>query len=189
EDSGVRVITQAQLLANASDVEGNSLTASNLAITSGVGTLDDSSPVTGNYTLALTDGTSVSISYNCTDNGTTTGNPAALSVAGSASFDITPVNHAPPSFPTRRSSDLEDSGVRVITQAQLLANASDVEGNSLTASNLAITSGGGTPVDHTNDLRNYTQVLNGDTSVTISYTITDNGTTNGNPDPLSAAGS
>ena len=50
----------------------------------------------------------------------------------------------------------EDSGARLITQAQLLANATDVDGPSLTAINLAIASGNGTLVDNGNGTWSYT---------------------------------
>src|SRR5207248_1903784 len=144
EDSGVRLITQAQLLANASDVEGNTLTASALAITSGSGTRSEDRSVGWNCRPALNDDTSVSASYAITDNGTTNGASDPKSVAGSAPLDITTGNHAPTTSAVTLAAIAEDSGVRVITQAQLLANASDVEGNTLTASALAISSGSGT---------------------------------------------
>jgi VCBS repeat-containing protein len=86
EDSGPRLITQAELLVNASDVEGDSLTATNLAISAGNGSLVDNGDGTWTYTPALNDNTSVSLSYNVTD--------GSLAVAGSASLDITPVNDA-----------------------------------------------------------------------------------------------
>src|SRR5438876_10585141 len=95
---------------------------------------------TWNYTPALNDDTSVSFSYTITDNGTTNGSPDPKSVAGSATLDITPVNDAPTTSPVTLAAIAEDSGVRVITQAQLLGNASDVESNTLTASALAISS-------------------------------------------------
>ena len=66
----------------------------------------------------------------------------------------------------------EDSGARLITQAELLANASDVDGPSLTAINLAIASGNGTLVDNGNGTWSYTPAVNDDTSVTFSYTVT-----------------
>src|SRR2546429_2377539 len=77
----------------------------------------------------------------------------------------------------------EDSGARLITQAQLLANASDVENNTLTASNLQIASGSGLLVDNGDGTWSYTPAANDDTSVSFSYTIADNGTTNGLADP------
>src|SRR5256885_6585881 len=61
-------------------------------------------------------------------------------------------------FPYTTLFRSEDSGARLITQAQLLANASDVENNTLTASNLQIASGSGLLVDnrseeHTSELQ------------------------------------
>ena len=88
EDSGARLITQADLLANASDADGPSLSAVNLAIASGSGALADNGDGTWSYTPALNDDTSVSFSYAVTDG-------IAAPVATSATLDVTPVNHAP----------------------------------------------------------------------------------------------
>src|SRR5206468_3716485 len=87
EDSGARLITQAQLLANASDVDGPSLTASGLAIATGSGTLVDNGNGSWSYSPALNDDISVSFSYTVSD--------GSLTAAGSATLDITPVNDAP----------------------------------------------------------------------------------------------
>ena len=87
EDSGVRLITQAQLLANATDVDGPGLTATGLTIASGAGALVDNGNGTWNYTPALNDDTGASFSYSVSD--------GSLTAAGSASLDITPVNDAP----------------------------------------------------------------------------------------------
>ena len=88
EDSGPRLITQAELLANASDVDGPALTAVNLAISSGSGTLDNNRDGTWTYHPALNDDTAVTFSYAVTDG-------VAAPVATTASLDITPVNDAP----------------------------------------------------------------------------------------------
>ncbi len=166
EDSGARLITQAELLANASDVDGPSLTAINLAIASGSGTLVDNGNGTWSYTPAANDDTSVTFSYAVTDG-------VAAPVAATATLDITPVNDAPVTTPVTLAAIAEDSGARLITQAQLLANASDVDGPSLTAINLAIASGSGTLVDNGNGTWSYTPAANDDTSVTFSYAVTD----------------
>ena len=150
EDSGARTITQAELLANASDVEGDSLTATGLAISAGLGTLVDNGDGTWDYTPAANDDTSVSFSYTIGD-GTDT-------VAGSATLDITPVNDAPTTTPVALTAIAEDSGARTITQAELLANASDVEGDSLTATGLAISAGSGSLVDNGDGTWDYTPV-------------------------------
>ena len=136
EDSGIRVITQAELLANASDVEGDTLTATGLVIASGNGALVDNGDGTWSYTPAANDDTDVSFSYEVTD-GTDT-------VTGAATLDIGPVNNAPTTSPVTLTPIAEDSGIRVITQAELLANANDVEGDALTATGLVIASGNGT---------------------------------------------
>ncbi len=165
EDGGSRLITQADLLANASDPNGNPLTASNLAINSGGGSLVSNGNGTWTYTPGSNDDGSVSFSYTVTD--------GSLTAAGTASLDITPVNDAPTTSPVTLAAIAEDSGVRLITQAELLANASDVDNPSLTATNLAIATGGGTLVDNNNGTWNYTPGSNDDGSVSFSYTVTD----------------
>ncbi|WP_459593001.1 cadherin-like domain-containing protein, partial [Bradyrhizobium diazoefficiens] len=80
---------------SASDIEGDQLTASNLQISGGSGSLVDHGDGTWSYTPASNDDTVVSFSYTITDNGTTNGLPDPKSVAGSATLDITPVNDAP----------------------------------------------------------------------------------------------
>src|SRR6185369_6396604 len=85
----------AELLGSSVDVEGNILTASNLGISSGSGTLVNNGNGTWNYTPAANDDSSVSFSYTISDNGTTNGAPDPRTVVGSATLDITPVNDAP----------------------------------------------------------------------------------------------
>ena len=167
EDSGPRLITQAQLLVNASDVDGPSpLTAINLQISAGSGSLDDNGNGTWTYHPALNDSSSVSFSYSVTD--------GIAAVATTASLDITPVNDAPVTSPVTLASIAEDSGPRLITQAELLVNASDVDGPSpLTAINLQISAGSGSLDDNGNGTWTYHPALNDDTSVTFSYAVTD----------------
>ncbi|UCO97642.1 cadherin-like domain-containing protein [Metapseudomonas lalkuanensis] len=165
EDSGSRLITQAQLLANAADVDGPALTATDLQISAGSGTLIDNGDGTWSYTPALNDDTSVSFSYSVTD--------GSLSAAGSASLDITPVNDAPTTTPVTLTAIAEDSGARLITQAQLLANAADVDGPALTATDLQISAGSGTLIDNGDGTWSYTPALNDDTQVSFTYTVSD----------------
>lgn len=95
EDSSMRLITQAQLLANAHDLEGNHLVAKNLVIVSGKGGLVNNGDGTWNYIPEQNDDSSVSFSYTITDNGSSNGVVDHKSVVGSATIDIIPVNHAP----------------------------------------------------------------------------------------------
>ena len=111
-------------------------------------------------------------------------------MAGTATLDITTVNDAPTTSSVTLAAIAEDSGVRVITQAQLLGNVADVDlpANSFVASALAISAGSGTLVDNLDGTWNYTPTLNDDSAVSFSYTITDNGTTNGSADLKTVAG-
>ncbi|MEP5177733.1 MAG: cadherin-like domain-containing protein, partial [Marinobacter alexandrii] len=88
EDSGARIVTQAELLANASDVDGPNLTAIDLVISSGAGALTDNMDGTWTYVPAADDDTDVSFEYQVTDG-------IAAPVAATATMDITPVNDAP----------------------------------------------------------------------------------------------
>ena len=121
--------------------------------------------VPGTTHRALNDDTSVSFSYTITD--------GVAPIAGSASLDITPLNDTPTTSPVTLTAIAEDSGVRVITQAELLANAADDDGDVLTATGLSISAGLGTLFDNGDGTWNYTPALNDDTSVSFSYTITD----------------
>ena len=95
----------------------------------------------------------MNFSYSVTD--------GSLSATGSATLDITPVNDAPVTTAVTLAAMAEDSGARLITQAELLANASDVD-PVLTATGLAIASGGGTLVDNLDGTWSYTPALNDD---------------------------
>ena len=67
----------------------------------------------------------------------------------------------------------EDGGPRLITQAELLANASDVDGPALTATNLAIAAGNGTLVDNPTAPGAIPRPPNDDSAVSFSYTVSD----------------
>jgi hypothetical protein len=87
-NSGAHTITQAQLLANATDVDGPTLTAINLQIAKGLGTLADNHDGTWTYTPKVNDDTDVTFSYQVTDG-------IAAPVADTATLDITTAQSAP----------------------------------------------------------------------------------------------
>ena len=165
EDSGARLITQAQLLTNAIDIDGNALTATGLTINTGNGVVTDNGDGTWNYTPAADDDTDVSFSYTITD--------GTDNVAGTATLDITPVNDAPTTTPVALTAIAEDSGARLITQAELLANANDIEGDALTATGLTINTGNGALADNGDGTWSYTPVPNDDTEISFNYIVTD----------------
>ena len=112
EDSGTITITQADLLANSADADGDALTATGLIKVSGNGTLVDNGDGTWNYTPAASDDSDVSFSYTVTD--------GMDNVAGDATLDITPVNDAPvlavgtnPQFDSITEDDINNAGETV----------------------------------------------------------------------------
>ena len=165
EDSGARLITQAELLANASDLDGDMLTAVALEIAVGNGALVDNGDGTWTFTPAADDDTSVSFSYQITD--------GTDAVAATATLDITPVNDAPTTTVVTLTAIAEDSGPRLITQAELLANAGDIDGDDLVAQGLNIASGLGNLADNGDGTWTYTPAPDDHTGVTFFYEITD----------------
>src|SRR6185295_1724995 len=97
EDSGPRLITQAELLTRASDPDSASLTAINLTIASGLGALVDNHDGTWSYTPAADDDTVVSFAYAVTD--------GTNAVAATATLDITPVSDTLPITPGTPDDD------------------------------------------------------------------------------------
>lgn len=117
EDSGARVITSAELLGGASDVDSASLSITAVSIATGNGALADHGDGTWTYTPAADDDGAVTFNYTVSD--------GALSATSTASLDITPVNDAPVANSGTGSGD-EDGGA--ITGQ---VTASDIEGDTL----------------------------------------------------------
>uniref|UniRef100_UPI0021D49BB3 cadherin-like domain-containing protein n=1 Tax=Methylobacter psychrophilus TaxID=96941 RepID=UPI0021D49BB3 len=94
-------------------------------------------------------------------------------VTSTATTAVVNVNDAPTTSVVTLVSIAEHSQARVITQAELLGNAVDLDANTLTATNLSLASSNGTLVDNANGTWSYTPLLNDATSVSFNYTITD----------------
>jgi VCBS repeat-containing protein len=87
-NSGAHLITQATLLVNATDVDGSPLTAIDLQIAKGAGTLVDNHDGTWTYTPKINDDTDVTFSFLVSDG-------VAAPVAASATLDIEPTQSSP----------------------------------------------------------------------------------------------
>src|SRR5207302_11236038 len=102
-------------------------------------------------------------------------------------FNVNDVNHPPDAVDDVLSSVAEDSGVRTIPIASLLANdtkgAANESGQTLTLTGVSNPVGGTVSNDATNVYFTPAADFNGVAS--FQYTVTDNGTTNGLPDPKS----
>ncbi|UOA07816.1 Ig-like domain-containing protein [Methylobacter sp. S3L5C] len=96
-----------------------------------------------------------------------------VTVTSFATTAVVNVNDAPTTSLIILASILEHSQARVITQAELLGNAADLDGNNLIATDLSLASSNGTLVDNTDGTWSYTPLLNDVTSVNFTYTITD----------------
>lgn len=169
----------------------------------------DGASVSGNGTHALTiegtvsqinaalDGLAYKAAYDysgddtltvtTTDNGNT-GSGGALTDTDMRTITIEPVNDAPTTSDVTLGPVQEDGSIR-ITQYDLLVNARDVDGDPLVATNLMISDGDGRLIDNHDGTWTYKPAANDDTQVEFTYTITDNGTTNGASDPKSVHGS
>ncbi|HCE4789339.1 TPA: retention module-containing protein [Vibrio parahaemolyticus] len=192
EDSGVFAISASDLLVNATDVENDNLTVSNVQLVDpSSGSLAFNS-ATGNweFTPALGYNGPVELTYDITDDGTTNGVSDPKTVSGSASFEVFDVNDAPQTSEVTLSSIEEDSGAVSITASELLANATDPENDNLAVSNVTLanpSAGTITQISATEWRFEPSANFNGD--VSFVYDITDDGTTNGAPDPITISGS
>ncbi|MEO5338241.1 MAG: cadherin-like domain-containing protein, partial [Magnetospirillum sp. WYHS-4] len=160
EDTSV-VISKADLLANAADVDGDALSAAN--ITSDHGTVVDNGDGTVTFTPDANYNGAVTFGYTVSD-----GHGGTAS--GSATMNVAAVNDGPTTSTVTLGAGTEDTSV-VISKADLLANASDLDGDSLSAAN--ITSNHGTIVDNGNGTVTFTPDANYSGAVTFSYTVSD----------------
>ncbi|ENK2020933.1 tandem-95 repeat protein [Vibrio alginolyticus] len=128
EEDGTLIFTDADLLAGATDIEGDNLTVEGVSYDGGDGILTDNG--NGTYTFAPNENFNgdVNFSFDVSD--------GTDMVSANIDVSVTPVDDAPVSGNLAYSVD-EDGSIR-LSQEQLLSQASDVEGDALTASNLSV---------------------------------------------------
>ncbi|MGB5761063.1 MAG: cadherin-like domain-containing protein, partial [Sedimenticolaceae bacterium] len=169
---------------NFNDVDGDTLASIRITSLEGVGSLQLSGlDVTLNQVISKADIDAGNLTFApaADDNGAGydsfgfSVNDGTVDSASSytMTMDVTPVNDAPTTSPVTLAPIAEDSGARLITQAELLANASDIEGDGLTATGLTVSAGTGSLVDNGNGTWNYAPAADDDTAVSFSYSITD----------------
>lgn len=167
EDTSL-TITLADLLGSSSDVDQDSLTIENLSIQSGNGTLTPivSNDVTTGWTYepAADDDSQVVLAYDVSD-GTT-------SDSTTATLDITSVNDAP--VVNTVSLDDGTEGVSyTVTNAQLIANSTDVDGDTLDVTAIS----GSNIAASENDDGSWTLTSTEEGEQTITFTVSDGTTT------------
>jgi hypothetical protein len=187
EDSGTRTIPIATLLANdnagPSNESGQTITLT--AVSNSVaGTV--SRDATNVYFTSAADYTGpTSFQYTITDNGTTGGSPDPKSDTATVSFTITAVNDAPTAVNDGLPNIPEDSGPRLILGSTLAANdikgPADENGQTLIVKTVSNPEGGTVAIAAGDVV--FTPTANYSGPASFIYTVEDNGTTNGLPDP------
>jgi len=127
--------------------------------------------------------------YTIRDNGTTNGSPDAKTTTGTVSVTVTEVNDLP--VTTNDTATTNEDTPLDINAGDLLTNDNAGPGDSgqtIEVTAVSATSASGGTVTLNNGVITYTPPADFNGTDTFTYTITDNGTTNGQPDPLSAIG-
>jgi uncharacterized repeat protein (TIGR01451 family) len=190
EDSGPRTILASTLTANDSKGPANESGQTLIIKTVGSPVGGTVSIVSGNVVFTPTADYNgpASFQYTVEDNGPTNG-AADPKTSGPATvnFNITEVNDAPDAVDDGLSSVAEDSAMRTIPIASLLANdtkgPANESGQTLTLTGVSNPVGGSVSRDATNVYFTPAADFNGVAS--FQYTVTDDGTTNGASDPKS----
>ncbi|MDG2932875.1 cadherin-like domain-containing protein, partial [Vibrio parahaemolyticus] len=150
------------LLANTSDVEGDALTASNLSV-------DGNATVTqnddGSFTItpdADFNG-DIDISFDISD-GTNT-------VQATADLTVNPINDLP--VPQDQQFSVEEDGTLQFTDADLLAGATDIDGDNLTVDGISYTGSDGVLTDHGDGTYTFAPNENFNGDVSFSFGVSD----------------
>ncbi|MFL0802012.1 MAG: retention module-containing protein [Agarilytica sp.] len=163
EDGSV-AITEAELLAGATDIEGDSLSVENLVLASGQGVLSSTGPGTWSFAPAANWNGDVSFDFDVNDGTDSTANSAALTV--------TAENDAPEVVAIDLGSVVED-GSLLIQQSDLLVGATDPESDPLFADDLSITSGDGVLTDLGNGSWTFEPTEDWSGTATFSFWVND----------------
>jgi Ca2+-binding RTX toxin-like protein len=165
EDTAIN-ITAASLLTGFSDVDGDALFITRIEATNG--SLVNNNNGTYTFTPAPNFNGIATLTYWVSDGTTIVDVP-------SRSFNVTPVNDAPVGTSTAiLANTVEDTAIN-ITAASLLTGFSDVDGNSLSVTNLVATNGN--LVNNNNGTYTFNPDANFNGSVTLTYGVTDGTTT------------
>ncbi|MEZ8473014.1 tandem-95 repeat protein [Vibrio cyclitrophicus] len=162
-EDGSITLSQEQLLSQASDVEGQDLTASDL-------TVDGNATVTanddGSFTISNVEANfngDIDIQFNITD-GTDT-------VQATADLTVNPVNDLP--VPQDQQFSIEEDGTLQFTDADLLTGATDIDGDNLTVEGISYTGGDGVLTDHGDGTYTFAPNENFNGDVNFSFDVSD----------------
>ncbi|CAH6916815.1 Cadherin domain-containing protein [Vibrio chagasii] len=204
-EDGQIVIVEGDLIAASSDPENHNLTVTGVILTQGQGLLTrfenaggaDNAAITGPFWLFVADNDfngDVKFNYSIIDDGTTNGVDDFQTDSAEISLVVTEVNDAPVAADIDLGTILEE-GQLIIKEEDLIAATTDPENDTITVTNLVLEQGQGTlqrfenvgGVDDATITGPYwvftaADEYNGD--VKFTYTVEDDGTTNGANDFL-----
>ncbi|MDO9080283.1 MAG: cadherin-like domain-containing protein, partial [Desulfuromonadales bacterium] len=160
-EDGSRLISAAELLANASDRDGDSLTVLNLTVDSG--TLIDNNDGTWSYQPNANAHGPVNFSYAVSD--------GVDAVSTTATLAVTAVNDAPVGGSLVALGSIREDGSLIISVAELLATSSDIDGDPLNVTNL--TTNRGTLIDNNDGTWLFTPASDFNGPVTFAYQVSD----------------
>ncbi|CAH7201281.1 Cadherin domain-containing protein [Vibrio chagasii] len=204
-EDGQIVIVEGDLIAASSDPENHNLTVTGVTLTQGQGQLTrfenaggaDNAAITGPFWLFVADNDfngDVKFNYSIIDDGTTNGVDDFQTDSAEISLVVTEVNDAPVAADIDLGTILEE-GQLIIKEEDLIAATTDPENDTTTVTNLVLDQGQGTlqrfenvgGVDDATITGPYwvftaADEYNGD--VKFTYTVEDDGTTNGANDFL-----
>ena len=163
-EDGTLTLTQEALLANTSDPDSDSLTATNLTVSDSSATVTENDDGSFTVTPSANFNGDIELTYDITD--------SALSVSSQVNLTVTPENDGPTA--NNFSDDINEDESRVITTAELLENASDIDGDNLSITGLRVTNDTGSIVE--NDDGSYTFTPNahlGGTDAVLEFSVSD----------------
>ncbi|MFK8036269.1 MAG: cadherin-like domain-containing protein, partial [Hyphomicrobiales bacterium] len=132
-----QIITQEMLLANFQDADGDTLTAINLTVDGG--TLTDNDNGTWTFAPDQDFNGDISVTFDVSDGQSVT--------PGSGTIIVNPINDGPVAGNVDLGATAEDTSV-TFSEADLLANSSDIDGDSLSVTSVSVSASFGTLTDN-----------------------------------------
>ncbi|WP_156493253.1 cadherin-like domain-containing protein, partial [Oleiphilus sp. HI0125] len=163
DEDGSITLSQEQLLAQASDVDGDTLTALNLQTANPELTITDNGDGTFTLTPAANFNGDLDISFDVFDGEAT--------VAANIDLTVNPVNDLP--VAQDQNFQMNEDGTITLTDGDLLTGASDVDGDTLSISDVAYTGTDGIFTDNGDDTYTFAPNENFNGNVTVDFTVSD----------------
>ncbi|WP_435532831.1 tandem-95 repeat protein [Vibrio hippocampi] len=163
EEDGTILVTQDMLLENASDVDGDALFASNLTTNDPNAQVVDNGDGTFSVTPSENFNGEIQFDYEVND--------GELSTTTQLNLDVTPVNDAPEV--DALAFEMQEDGTLLITDEQLLANATDIDGDTLSVSNVDYSGDQGELVDNGDGTYSFTPSEHFSGDLQLGFTVSD----------------